>query len=230
MKKIELTVKERDNFGSPEARRLRRQGWIPGVLYGGGNDTVSLAVEEKTLRKALGSESGGAILALTFAGKKKEHPAILKDYQIDPVTSGLLHVDFMEVRMDQPVEAGIRIELTGTAAGVREGGIMDQSLREVTVRCLPTDMPEHVECDVGELQIGDAVRVSDIVPLAGVEILNDPETTVASVIPPTVLKEEAPAEEELEEEEGVEAEAAEGEEKPEGEAGGEEKPEGGEEK
>lgn len=226
MKKIELTVREREGFGSPEARRMRRSGRIPGVLYGSGVDNTPLSVEEKTLRKALGGDTGGVILTLTFEGKKKEHPAILKDYQTDPVSSSLLHVDFMEVRMDRPVEATVRVELIGTAIGVKEGGIMDHSLREVGIRCLPGDMPDHVECDVEELDIGDAVRVSDLVAPAGVEILNDPENTVASVIPPTILKEEVPEEEELEEVEGVEAEgeeAPEGEEKPAAE--GEEKPE-----
>mgnify|MGYP001601974116 CR=1 FL=1 len=217
MKKIELTVRERESFGSPEARRMRRSGRIPGVLYGSGVDNTPLSVEEKALRKALGGDTGGVIVTLTFEGKKKEHPAILKDYQIDPVSSSLLHVDFMEVRMDRPVEATVRVELIGTAAGVKEGGIMDHSLREVSIRCLPGDMPDHVECEVEVLEIGDAVRVSDIVAPAGVEILNDTETTVASVIPPTILKEEVPEEEELEGEEGLEEEgeeaAPEGEEK-----------------
>lgn len=221
MKKIELTVRERESFGSPEARRMRRSGRIPGVLYGSGVDNTPLSFEEKALRKAVGGDTGSVVLTLTFEGKKKEHPAILKDYQIDPVNSSLLHVDFMEVRMDRPVEATVRVELIGTAIGVKEGGIMDHSLREVAIRCLPGDMPDHVECDVEELDIGDAVRVSDLVAPAGIEILNDPENTVASVIPPTILKEEVPEEEELEVVEGVEAEgeeaAPEGEEKPEAE-------------
>lgn len=202
---------------------MRKGGWIPGVLYGGGNSSIPLSVEEKALRRALGRDSGGAILSLTFEGKKKAHPAILKEYQADPVNSALLHVDFMEVRMDRPIEAVVRVELAGTAAGVREGGIMDHSLREVHVRCLPTDIPEHIGYDVEEMQIGDAIRVGDLMPPAGVEILNDSETTVASVIPPTVLKEEVPAEE-VEEEEAAAEEAAAEEAAPEGEekAGAEE--------
>ncbi len=211
MKKVELKVKERQSFGSSESRRLRQSGWIPGVLYGGGNSSVPLAVEAKSLKKALGREGGSAIISLTFEGKKKEHPVILKEYQNDPVGRGLLHVDFMEVRMDQPVEATVRLELVGSAAGVREGGVLDHSLRELHIRCLPGDIPEGVHYDVEQMQIGDSVKVGDIPIPPRVEILNDPDSQVASVIPPTIVKEEAAAEEAEEEaaaEEGAEAEEA----------------------
>lgn len=204
MKKVELTVKERDSFGSPESRRLRRTGWIPGVLYGTG-DSKPLAVDERELRKVLSSSRGNVIISLTFEGGKKAHPSILKEYQPDPVGAGLLHVDFLEIRMDKPIEANVRLELVGTSAGVQEGGILDQSLREVTVRCLPADMPEVIEYDISEMNIGDSIHVSDLVAPEKVEILNDPEMGVASVITPTILKEEV--EEELTEEE-IEALAA----------------------
>lgn len=218
MNKVELKVQERESFGSPEARRLRKTGMVPGVLYGSGQDSTPLSVDEKALRKALGREPGSVVLALVFEGQKKEHPAVLKEYQTDPRTSSLLHVDFMEIRMDQPVEAHIRIELGGAAAGVREGGVMDQGLRELHIRCLPTDIPELIEHDVEELAIGDTLRVADIKVPAGVEILDDPETPVASVHPPTVIREE----EEIAAEEGAaEGEAAAGAEA-EGEAAAEE--------
>ncbi len=211
METIELIVKERDSFGSAEARRMRQTGWIPGVLYSGGNNAVALTVEGKALRRALGSEGGSVVLNLTFEGKKKSHPAILKEYQASPAGSGMLHVDFMEIRMDKPVEAHVRLELTGQSAGVRDGGVMDQSLRELQIRCLPGDIPESIQFDVEKMQIGDSIRVSDLTPPPGVEILNDVEAQVASVIPPTLVKEEVPAEEG---EEAVEAEAEAAEEKP----------------
>lgn len=218
MNKVELKVQERESFGSPESRRLRKTGLVPGVLYGSGQDSTPLSVDEKALRKALGREPGSVVLSLVFEGQKKEHPAILKDYQTDPRTSSLLHVDFMEIRMDQPVEAHIRLELNGAPAGVREGGIMDQALREVHIRCLPTAIPELIEHDVEEMQIGDTLRVADIKVPAGVEVLDDPETPAASVHPPTVIREE----EEIGAEEGAaEGEAAAGAEA-EGEAAAEE--------
>lgn len=199
MKKVELIVKERESFGSPESRRLRKTGWIPGVLYGSGN-SVPLTVEERELRKVLSGTRGNVIISLTFEGQKKAHPAILKEFQPDPVGTGMLHVDFLEVRMDQPIEAHVVVELVGTAAGVQEGGILDQSLREVTVRCLPADMPETIEFDISALNIGDSIRVSDLAAPANTEILTDPEMGLASVITPTILVEEGPEEELTEEE------------------------------
>lgn len=212
MKKVELKVRERESFGSAEARRLRKNGWVPGVLYGKGKGSIPLSVEEKALRKALGQE--GTILTLAFEGKKREHPAILKEFQGDPVGGGVLHVDFMEVRMDQPVEATVRLELTGSARGVREGGIMEHTLRELHVRCLPVDIPEVIQYDVENMAIGDSIKVSDLTPPDKVEILNDPETQIASVMPPALVKEEKPAEELEEEAAAAAGEGAAGEEKP----------------
>jgi len=220
MKKVELTVKERDSFGGPESRRMRNEGWIPGVLYGSGRDSKPLTVEEKALKQALGrGQHSNVILDLTFEGQSEAHPAILKEYQNDPIHGHLLHVDFLEVRMDQPIESTVRIELVGAAEGVKEGGILDHGMRELHIRCLPTDMPGEIEVDVSALNIGDSVRVSEVTAPAGVEILDDADVHVAGVMAPKLVVEEV-----LEEgEEGVEGEAAEGE-----AADGEEKPAEGE--
>jgi large subunit ribosomal protein L25 len=228
MKKVQLTVKEREGFGSPESRRLRDTGWIPGVLYGT-SDSKPLSVDERELRKVLSSSRGNVIILLSFEGKKTEYPAILKEYQPDPLGNGLLHVDFLEIKMDKPIEANVLLDMVGTSAGVSEGGILDQSVREVLVRCLPADMPEVIEYDVTEMNIGDSIRISDLVAPEKVEILNDADLGVASVITPTILVEEEP-EEELTEEElealALAEEAGEGvEEGAEGE-GGEEAPAG----
>jgi large subunit ribosomal protein L25 len=220
MKKVGLTVKERDDFGSPESRRLRKTGWIPGVLYGAG-DSMPLAVDERELRKVLSSSRGNVIIALSFEGKKKEHPAILKEYQADPIGTGLLHVDFLEIKMDKPIEANVLLDLVGTPAGVQEGGILDQNVREINVRCLPADMPEVIEYDVAEMNIGDSIRVSDLVAPEKVEILNDAEMGVASIITPTILVEEEPEEELTEEELEALAAAEEAGEGEEGEPAGE---------
>jgi len=221
MKKVEVSVKERESFGSPESRRMRKEGWIPGVLYGSGIENTPLSVEEKGLKAALGHERGNVILDLTFEGKKKVHPAILKEYQNDPISGHLLHVDFLEVRMDKPIDSTVHVELVGTAFGVREGGILDHGLRELHIRCLPTDMPGQIEVDVEALNIGDSLRVSDVTAPAGVEILDDPDAHIAGVMAPKLVVEEVAEEVE----EGAEgAPAAEGEGAP-----AEEKPaEGGE--
>jgi len=220
MKTVDLKVSERRAAGSAEARRLRRTGMIPGVFYGGGNESIPLSIDARVLKKALAGEGGNVILNLTIDGRDGTHPAILKEYQSDALGRGLLHVDFMEIRMDKPIEASVHIELTGTAAGVSEGGVMDQTLREVRVRCLPADIPSSIAYAVDGMEIGDSIKVGDLAPPPEVEILDEEDIAVASVIPPTILKEE-PTEEELEEEleEGEEAEAAEGEEAAAGEEG-----------
>ncbi|MFA5801146.1 MAG: 50S ribosomal protein L25 [Thermoleophilia bacterium] len=219
MKKVKLAVKERDSFGSPEARRMRKSGWIPAVLYGDGESSKALAVEEKALKHALGRERGNVILSLTIEGSKDAHAAILKEYQPDPLGRGILHVDFLEVSMDKPIEASIHLELTGTPQGVKDGGILDQSHRELQIRCLPGDMPSSIEYDVSEMVIGDSIRVSDLTPPPGVEILSDSESGVASVLAPKLVVEEV-TEEEAEEGAEAAAEGAPAEEKP-AEGGGE---------
>lgn len=226
MKKVALTVKERESFGSPESRRLRKAGMVPGVLYGTG-DSVPLSVDERDLRKVLSGSRGNVIIMLSFEGQDKAHPAILKEFQPDPVGTGLLHVDFLEVRMDKPIDANVAIELVGTPAGVLDGGILDQSLREVAVHCLPNDMPAVIEYDISAMNVGDSIRVSDLAAPANTEITTDPEMGIASIITPTILVEEEEEEltaEELEAREaaGEAGEAAE-------EAGGEEAPAAGEE-
>lgn len=214
MKKVELTVKERDSFGSPESRRMRNEGWIPGVLYGGGKESMPLTVEEKALKQALGrGRRGSVILELTFDGQSQGHPAILKEYQNDPINGHLLHVDFLEVRMDQPIESSVRVELVGSAQGVKDGGILDHGMRELHIRCLPTDMPGEIEVDVSALNIGDSLRVSEVTAPAGVEILDDPEAHIAGVMAPKLVVEE----EVVEGEEGAEGAVAEGEAAPAGE-------------
>lgn len=222
MKQVELKVNERSDFGSPEARRMRREGLIPGVLYGSGKASVPFSVEEKALRQALGHGHSNVILNLTFKDKSKSHAAILKEHQTDPVTGSLLHLDFIEVSMDQPIESTLHVQLVGNAIGLRDGGIMDHALRELHIRCLPTNIPAQIECDVEALGIGDSVRVGDLKAPAGVEILDDPETMVAAVMAPKLVVEEVTEEAEAAAaaaaEEG-EAPAAEGEEKPEGEGG-----------
>ncbi|MBE0428773.1 MAG: 50S ribosomal protein L25 [Thermoleophilia bacterium] len=221
MKQANLTVRERNSFGSPEARRMRRQGQIPGVLYGGGNSGISLSVDEKALRQALGRGRRTQILNLKFEGQKdKSQLAMLKEYQSDPITGDLLHLDFIEVRMDRPIDSSVYVELVGQAAGTRDGGIMDHALREVHIRSLPRDIPEVIQCGVEELNIGDSVRVSDLKAPPGVEILDDPETLVAAVMAPKLAIEEEIVEEEVEAA-AEEGEAPEAEEKPAEPEGGE---------
>jgi large subunit ribosomal protein L25 len=149
------------------------------------------------------------VIDLTVEGDHSR-PVLLKDWQLDPVRGEVLHVDFQEVDLTQEVEAPVQITLVGSSVGVRDGGVLDQPLREVVVRALPDTLPDHVDLDVTELAVGDSATVEAIVPPEGVVIVTEPETVVASVLAPTVVEEEEPeeAEEAVEGEEGEEPAAA----------------------
>jgi large subunit ribosomal protein L25 len=216
--RVKLQVQERESRGSAESRRLRRQGLIPGVLYGRGNTPHAISVPERELRRVLTGDGGlHAILDVTLEGQKTTHPSILKDYQQHPVRGGLIHFDLQEVRLDQPIQARVVVELFGEPVGVTEGGVLSQVNREVTVEALPLEVPEHLELDVSGMAIGDTLRLADLTAPDGVTFLDDPEETVlATVTMPTRIVEPEP--EEVEEEELAEGEVPEGEEAPEGAA------------
>jgi large subunit ribosomal protein L25 len=218
--RTKLTVSERTRLGSPETRRLRKQGLIPGVLYGRG-EPVAICVEERELRRALTGAGGlHSILDVEIDGTGKSHASILKDYQLDKVRGNVVHVDLQEVRLDQPIHATVTVQLTGSedSPGVREGGVLSQPLRELNVEALPLEVPEHIDLDVSQLELNGTLRVADIVVPEGATLLDDPETVIATITAPT--REVAP-EEELE---GAEAEALEGETEGETPEGGAEAP------
>ena len=221
--RVKLQVQERDSRGSAESRRLRKQGLIPGVLYGRGKTPHPISIEERELRRVLtGGQGLHAILDVTLAGQKTTHPSILKEYQQHPVKGGIIHIDLQEVRLDQPIQTAVVVTLVGEAAGTKEGGVLSQVVNEVNVEALPLEVPQHIEVDVSGLHIGESLRLSDIEAPAGVTFLDDPEETVlASVTQPTRVEEP-----EVEEGEEGEEGAAEGEEPT---AEGEAAAEGGEE-
>jgi large subunit ribosomal protein L25 len=230
--RIKLEVKPREESGSALSRRLRGEGFVPGVLYGAGNQAHPFVVEERELRRVLTGEHGlHAILDVVFDGKKAAHHAVLKEYQLDPVRPRLLHIDLHEVRLDQVIQSQVAVEPVGESPGVKEGGVLTLVLREVNVEALPMEVPDRLELDISAVTIGDSLRVGDIVAPDGVKLLDDPDAVVLTVTPPTKVEEPEPEEleEELEGEEGVEGEA-EGEAAPsaegESESDGEESTEG----
>jgi len=216
--RVKLQVLERESRGSAETRRLRKQGLIPGVLYGGGHEPKAISVEERELRRVLTGDAGlHAILDVTFDGQKTARPSILKTYQQDPVKGTLTHIDLQEVRLDQAIQARVVVELIGEPVGVTEGGVLSQVNREITVEALPLEVPEHLDLDVTGMAIGDTLRLVDLPFQEGVKFLDDPEETVlATVTMPTKFVEPEPEEVEGEEE-LEEGELPEGEEVPEGE-------------
>ena len=217
--RVKLEVLERESRGSADSRRLRRQGLIPGVLYGRGNEPHAFCVAERELRRVLTGAGGlHAILDVTLDGQNTSRPSILKSYQQDPVRGTLTHIDLQEVRLDQPIQARVVVELIGEPVGVTEGGVLSQVNREITVEALPLEVPEHLDLDVTGMAIGDTLRLADLPVQEGLKFLEDPEEIVlATVTMPTRFVEPEPEEVEGEEE-LEEGELPEGEEAPEGEA------------
>jgi large subunit ribosomal protein L25 len=222
--RIKLQVKERERRGSADARRLRREGFIPGVLYGRGKEPQTICVPERDLRRVLTGQGGlHAILDVVVEGRQTTHASILKDYQQDPIRGHISHIDLQEVRLDQPIQASVNVQLVGEPAGAKEGGVLSQVQREINVEALPMEIPEHIDLDVSGMAIGDTLRLADLAPMDGVTYLDNPEETVlATVTLPTRVEE--PEEVTEEGEELPEGEVAEGEEAPEGAAEGAEEP------
>jgi large subunit ribosomal protein L25 len=202
-----LDVSSRAAGGSREVRRLRRSGRVPGVLYGGGGDSVSFDADARDLRLALAGS--GAVLDLSVDGGKAT-PVVLKETQRDPVRGETVHIDLLRVRLDQAIHAVVPIELTGTedAPGVKEGGVLEQITREVNVEALPTAIPESIVHDVSEMVIGDTLLLSVLTVPEGVALLDDLEETVVVTLSPPRLQTEA--DEEIESETELVGEAAEG--------------------
>jgi large subunit ribosomal protein L25 len=213
-----LDVSSRQAGGSRTARRLRRTGRVPGVLYGGEAQAVSFDVDARELRHALARS--GAVLDLSVDGAKAT-PVMLKEAQRDPVRGETVHVDLLRVNLDQAIHAVVALELTGVddSPGVKEGGVLEQITREVNVEALPTAIPESIVHEVSEMQIGDTLMLSAIRPPQGVTLLDDlEETMIATLTPPRLQTEE---EQEIEAETELVGEASDSEAPSEGESGGE---------
>ncbi len=211
--RVTLQVAERgpDQVGSRRVRRLRKEGLIPGVLYGKGHARAFI-VGERELRAALTGPSGlHAIVDVVIEGQTTPHHAVLKEFQRHPIRGTLTHVDFHEVRLDQPIQAVVNVQLVGESPGAKQGGVVQQVTREIRVEALPTAIPEHIEADMSSLEVGSTVRVADLEAIEGVAFLDDPETVLANCSLPRGIA-ELEEEEAAEGEEGVEGEAAEGEE------------------
>jgi large subunit ribosomal protein L25 len=211
-----LAVQLRTEKGKEAARRLRRQGLIPAVVYGHREEAIPVTLNPQHLAKALRSGAGErSLINLTIEGLQDgplTKTVILKEKQIDPVKRTLVHVDLYTVAMDETIHVAIPVHVMGKAHGVELGGVLEQVLREIEVECLPGDIPPSIDVDVSSLDIGDSVHVKNIT-LEKAKILADPEQTIVTVVPPTVyeepvVEEEVAVEEEVSEEEKEEKEEA----------------------
>jgi len=206
-----LSVEPREPSGSRAVRRLRREGGVPGVVYGGGKDPVPFRVDDRTLRQALAH--GGAVIDLSVGGEQAT-PVVVKDEQHHPVSGVIVHVDFLRVRLDRPIQATTILELDGAeeAPGVKEGGILEQVTRELNIEALPTAIPDEIRHDVSAMEMNDTLTLAAIAAPEGVTLLDDlEETVVANLSPPRVEEEpEIEAETELVGEDGEPVEAPDG--------------------
>src|SRR3954470_9208006 len=167
--RIKLEVQGRDPRGAREARRLRREGMIPGVLYGSGKEPHAICVPERELRRVLtGGHGLHAILDVVLAGQKTTHSSVLKDYQVDPIRGKIEPFDLQEVRLAQPIQTSVVVELVGESVGTKAGGVLSQVSREIRVEALPMEIPDRIELDVSAMEIGDSLRLSDLKTQEGV--------------------------------------------------------------
>ena len=186
MEKIALTAQVREKAGKGVARGLRRSQMVPAVLYSRGK-SVPIALGNKEVTRILNTKGGEhALINLKVEGVKgaAERMALIKDYQLDPITSSLLHVDLMEVAMNEKVKIAIAVRLSGASIGVKEGGILQHSLREVEIECLPTQIPEHLEINISALKVNESLHVRDMQVAEGIKILTDGDATVVTIQPP----------------------------------------------
>ena len=209
----QLQVNARTPNGSRQARRLRRSGRVPGILYGGDGQSLCFDVDARELRLALAR--AGAVLDLSIDGGKAS-PVVLKEAQRDPVRGETVHVDLLRVKLDEEIHAVVPLELTGIeeAPGVKEGGVLEQVTRELNIQALPTTIPESIVHDVSEMAIGDTLTLAALRAPAGVTVVGDPDAVIATLTPPRLR---ADAETEIETETQVVGEG----EAPAADAGGE---------
>lgn len=214
--KLKATVREPGRQSA--LTDLRASGMIPATYYGKKIDPVSVYVKEEELREALHTDAGSNVLIelLVQGAEGAEAPAlegkqvaIIKEMQRNPVRGDILHVDFVKVSMTEEITATVPVTITGEAPGVKTGGVLQHSIREVTVKCLPANLPDSLGVDVGTLEVGDSLHVSDLPVTDGVEIQDDLEDILVSVVPPTKIEEVVPVEGEEIEGEEIEGEGEE---------------------
>ena len=214
-KQVKLKVEPRTSVGRSAVRKLKARGVIPAIIYGGKDKPQPLQVSARDINAMMSHASGENVLVeLEVAGEKSNRTALVQEVQHSPVSGDILHIDFHAISMDETIQAEVPLEPTGIPNGVKNfGGLLEQSLRALTIECLPRDLPDRVTVDVSQLNIGDSIHVRQIQLPSGVTSKVPPDLTAFSVLAPTVEEEPVVAE----------AEAAAGpevitEKKPEGEA------------
>ena len=207
MQQAKLEVQQRDTFGKQSARELRKEGGVPAVLYGRAQETVALQLDARTFRQFLRTYGENVIINMEVSTGNTE-TVIIKEIQRHPVDKQkLIHADFIRISLDEPVTSAVPVVLVGNPPGIQEGGVLENPLRQVSLHCLPMQMPTNISIDVSHLDIGDAVHVSDLNLDEEVDILDEPDRIIATVSQPRIQLEEEITE--AEDGEGEEEEATE---------------------
>lgn len=193
---MKIKVKDREKIGSNKVKKIRREGWVPGIIYGRGEESIPIKTEVKELQKLIKNLHSEATL-ITIDHEGEELQALLREVVRDPLTENLLHADFQHIHEDEEVTVHVMVELTGESEGVKEGGILDFVHRQLTVRCLPEDMPEKFVVDISELEIGNSIHIKDLELPEGVQLEEDPQDTIVNVLSPRKVVEVEPEETEL---------------------------------
>ena len=205
MAEIVIEAEEREAGSSNAARRMRREEKLPAVVYGGDKESTPIILDPREIISVLKSESGQNTIFKLKVGRGAEDNVMIFDVQIDPITYRLIHADLVRIALDVEIEVSVPLRIVGEAKGVVEdGGVLDHSLRELVVSCLPTNIPESIEVDVSELEMNQAIKVDDLMVPPDVTVVTEPDRSVASIVAPV-------SEADLEADLGVEGEEIEGE-------------------
>jgi large subunit ribosomal protein L25 len=183
MAEITLEVSRREGTGKEISKKLRAQGQVPAVVYGGHKEPVAIAVDRKSVAELIQKSDHGirSIFLLKMAGTDQQRHAMIKDYTIDPLSRRMTHIDFVRVVMDELIKVAIPVHLSGQSRGVKEGGVLDWQIRDLHVECLPNAIPDTIEVDVDNLGVHEYIHVSDLKLPEGVKVLEDPERVVVGV-------------------------------------------------
>ncbi len=183
MAEVTLEVSRRESTGKEVAKKLRRDGKVPAVVYGGHKEPVAITVDRKAVSELVQKSEHGvrSVFLLKMAGTDQQRHAMIKEITIDPISRRMRHIDFVRVVMDEKIKVTVPVHLNGTAIGVKEGGLLDFQLREVHIECLPTEIPDSIEVDVTPLGNHDYYRIKDLKLPEGAKVLDDPERVVVGV-------------------------------------------------
>jgi large subunit ribosomal protein L25 len=183
MAEVTLEVTRREETGKEVAKKLRRDGKVPAVVYGGHRESVAITVDRKSVSELIQKSEHGirSVFLLKMTGTDQQRHAMIKEVTINPISRKMTHIDFVRVVMDELVKVTVPVHISGLALGVKEGGLLDWQVREVHVECLPNAIPDSIEVDVTPLGPHDYYRVKDLTPPEGVKVLDDPERVVVGV-------------------------------------------------